>query len=212
MQPPIAKRIPVVRELHGERFVDDYAWLRDRSDPDVIAHLEAENAYTEHATAHLAGLRTEIFEEIRSRTLETDLSAPVRRGDHWYASRTEEGMQYPVHVRMVGSPDGPEEVLLDVNALAAGHDFMAIGVFVVSPDGTRLAYSTDTDGSERFTLRIRDIASGEDLDDVVERSARTPGGGTSWERSRMPTSSPSTSQTSACSCPSAARWMIDTCW
>jgi oligopeptidase B len=168
MQPPIAKRIPVVRELHGERFVDDYAWLRDRSDPDVIAHLEAENAYTEHATAHLAGLRTEIFEEIRSRTLETDLSAPVRRGDHWYASRTEEGMQYPVHVRMVGSPDGPEEVLLDVNALAAGHDFMAIGVFVVSPDGTRLAYSTDTDGSERFTLRIRDIASGEDLDDVVE--------------------------------------------
>jgi oligopeptidase B len=164
----MAKRVPVTREWHGDRFVDDYAWLRDRSDPDTIAYLEAENAYADAVTGHLADLRSAIFDEIRARTLETDLSVPARKGEFWYASRTEQGRQYPIHVRMHGSPDGPEEVLLDVNELAEGHDYLQIGVFAVSPDGARVAYSYDTDGSERYVIRIRDIASGQDLPDLVE--------------------------------------------
>ena len=113
MDAPIANKIPVRRSLHGEDFVDDYGWLRDREDPATIAYLEAENAYTEHQTEHLGPLREAIFDEIKSRTQEADLSAPARRGDYWYASRTEEGKQYPTFVRMKGSPDGPEEILLE---------------------------------------------------------------------------------------------------
>ncbi len=167
MQPPIAKKVPVARTLHGETIVDDYGWLRDLDDPDTLAYLEAENAHTEAMTAHLADLRVEIYAEIDRRTLQTDLSAPARKGEWWYASRTVEGLQYPINVRMRGGPDGPEQVLLDVNALAEGHDFMAIGVFAVSPDGGLLAYSTDPFGSEDYTIRIKDLGTGEDLDDEL---------------------------------------------
>ena len=170
MHPPIAKKIPTVRSLHGEDFVDDYAWIRDREDPDTIAYLEAENTYTEAQTEHLAGLRDAIFNEIKTRTQETDLSAPAKKGDYWYASSTEEGKQYPTYVRMAGSPDAQAEVLLDVNELAEGHDYMRLGAFDVSPDGTKLAYSTDTDGSEQYTMRVRDLATSEDLDDVLENT------------------------------------------
>ncbi len=170
MHPPQPKKVRTIRSLHGEDFVDDYSWLRDRNDPDTIAYLAAENEYTERATAHLEDLRTQIFAEIKTRTQETDLSAPAKRGEYWYASRTEEGKQYPTHVRMRAEPDGPEEVLLDVNALAADHEYLRVGVFSVSPDGQMLAYSTDTDGSEKYTMRIRDLAGGADLDDVLENT------------------------------------------
>lgn len=165
--PPIAERRPVERSLHGETTVDDYAWFRERGDPAVIAHLEAENEHTGQATAHLAGLRGRIFEEIRSRVQETDLSAPARRDTWWYATRTEEGRQYPIHVRMQGTADGPEHLMLDVNALAEGHDFCAVGVASVSPDHRRLAYSVDVAGDERFTMRIRDLDTGLDLPDEI---------------------------------------------
>jgi oligopeptidase B len=167
MNPPIAKRVPVTRSWHGDDFVDEFGWLRDRDDPDTITYLEAENAYTEEATAHLAELRTAIFGEIKDRTLETDLTAPARKGDWWYSTRTEEGRQYPQYVRMHGAPDAEAQVMLDVNLLAEGHDFLDVGVFAVSPDGSHVAYSTDVDGSETFTMRIRDLATGADLDDVM---------------------------------------------
>lgn len=145
------------------------------------AHLHAENAYTEARTAHLAGLRERIFDEIRSRTLETDLSVPVRRGSWWYYSRSVEGLQYGIHCRApLAHPDqwdppvltpgnevAGEEVLLDANAEAAGHEFFSLGTFDVSTDARLLLYGTDVVGDERYTLRVRDLHTGLDLPDVI---------------------------------------------
>lgn len=176
---------PTTRTHHGDDVVDDYEWLRAKEDPAVIAHLEAENAYTEARTAHLAPLRQRIFEEIRSRTLETDLSVPTRQGEWWYYGRTVEGQQYGIHCRApLASPedwtppaltpgvDVPgEQVLLDGNEAAAGHEFFSLGSFDVSTDGTRLLYGVDVEGDERYSLRVRDLATGADLDDVVENTS-----------------------------------------
>ncbi|MEV0806443.1 S9 family peptidase [Micromonospora sp. NPDC050200] len=177
---PVAKRVPAERTHHGDTVVDEYAWLAAKDDPATIAHLTAENAYTEARTAHLEGLRAELFEETRRRTQETDLSVPSRKDGYWYYTRTVEGQQYGVHCRRAvhdgettppvsvdGAPLDGEEVLLDGNLLAEGHDFFALGAFDVSPDGRWLAYSTDFAGDERFTLRIKDLTTGELLADEV---------------------------------------------
>ncbi|WP_040788392.1 S9 family peptidase [Nocardia paucivorans] len=186
---PIAKRVPVERKHHGDVFVDDYEWLRDKDDPEVIAYLEAENAYTEAQTAHLAPLRAKIFDEIKSRTRETDLSVPARHGNYWYYSRSFEGKQYGVHCRCpidatatgIDAWTPPsldtdteipgEEILLDGNEWAEGHDFFSLGAFAVSHDGTLLAFSVDTTGDERYTLRFKDLRTGELLDDEIPRTA-----------------------------------------
>ena len=178
---PLADRRPVERSHHGDTFVDDYEWLRDKESPDVLSHLEAENAYTEARTAHLSDLRESIFGEIKSRTLETDLSVPTRRGEWWYYGRTLEGKQYGLSCRCpVADPDDwlppsitpdqpveDEEVLVDANELAEGHDFFSMGASTVSPGGRLLAFSTDTTGDERFTLRVKDLDTGELLPDEV---------------------------------------------
>ena len=180
--PPVAPRRPVERTHHGDTYVDDYEWMRDKESPDTIAHLEAENAYTEARTAHLAGLREAIFDEIKGRTLETDLSVPTRRGSWWYYGRTLEGKQYGLSCRCPVAdaddwlppriaPEDPvegEEVLLDANELAEGHEFFSMGASSVSPDGRLLAFSTDTTGDERFTLQVKDLTSGDLLPDRVE--------------------------------------------
>jgi oligopeptidase B len=178
--PPIAKTVPHERVFHDDRVVDEYAWLADKDDPDTIAYLKAENAYTEEATAHLAALRETVFNEIKSRTQETDLSVPARKGTHWYYTRTVEGQQYGIHCRVTAEPDATEppatgdgsplpgeEILLDGNALAEGHDFFSLGTFDVSPDGHWLAYSTDFAGDERFELHIKDLRTGEVLADTI---------------------------------------------
>ncbi|MGS2613846.1 S9 family peptidase [Micromonospora sp. LZ34] len=177
---PVAKRVPSERTHHGDTVVDEYAWLSAKDDPETIAYLTAENAYTAARTAHLAGLRAELFEETRRRTQETDLSVPTRKGGYWYYTRTVEGQQYGVHCRRAvrdgeteppvsadGAPLDGEEVLLDGNLLAEGHDFFALGAFDVSPDGRWLAYSTDFSGDERFTLRVKDLSTGELLPDEI---------------------------------------------
>ncbi|MCR1983021.1 S9 family peptidase [Cellulosimicrobium cellulans] len=186
-QAPVAPRRPAARTHHGETVDDDYEWLRDKESPEVVAHLEAENAFTEARLAHLEPLRERIFEEIRARTLETDLSVPVRQGAHWYYARTVEGSQYPIRARAPidaslgsdapsawvppvlepGVPVPGEQVLLDDNVEAEGHEFFSLGSFDVSADGTRLAYAVDVVGDERYTLRIRDLESGTDLVDEV---------------------------------------------
>jgi len=180
-QPPIAKRVPSTRVHHDDPIVDEYAWLQAKDDPDTIAHLEAENAHTEVATAHTAALRETLFNEIKTRTKETDLSVPSRKGGFWYYTRTEEGKQYGIQCRRAvatGEVDPPsaddaagglpgEEVLIDGNVLAGDSEFFALGTFSVSPDGRWLAYSTDFTGDERFTLKIKDLLSGEVLDDEV---------------------------------------------
>ncbi|HWB38507.1 MAG TPA: oligopeptidase B, partial [Rugosimonospora sp.] len=178
---PVAKIVPSERTHHGDTVTDPYAWLANKEDPDTIAYLKAENEYTEAATKHLAGLRDTLFGEIKSRTKETDLSVPARKGGYWYYTRTVEGQQYGIHCRVAaeegafdppstesGEPLPGEEILLDGNELAKGHEFFALGTFDVSPDGRWLAYSTDFAGDERFTLRIKDLSTGTVLDDVVE--------------------------------------------
>ncbi|GIJ52008.1 oligopeptidase B [Virgisporangium aliadipatigenens] len=179
-QPPVAKTVPAERTHHGDTVVDEYAWLTDKEDPDTIAYLKAENEFTESATAHLAALRDTLFNEIKNRTQETDLSVPTRKGAHWYYTRTEEGKQYGIQCRRAvapgetappatgeGAPLAGEEVLLDGNVLAGDSEFFALGTFDVSPDGTRLAYSTDFAGDERFTLRVKRLDTGEVLADEI---------------------------------------------
>jgi oligopeptidase B len=181
--PPVAPRRPTVLEAHGDRRVDEWFWLRDRDDPDVLPHLRAENAFTESQTAHLAELRRGLFEEMKARIVETDLSVPVRKGPWWYYVRTVEGRDYVIHCRVPveapgrdpSTPPPPsdeerldEQVLLDENVLAGTHGYLDVGNMAVSPGHNRLAYATDTTGDERFTLRVRDLDSGEDLGDVIE--------------------------------------------
>jgi oligopeptidase B len=179
-EPPSAKQIPTQRTFHGDTVTDEYAWLAVKDDPDTIDYLRAENAYAEAATAGLDSLRDQIFEEIKARTQESDLSVPVRKGDWWYYSRTVEGKQYGVHCRRAVAPgevippmaaDGQplpgEEELLDGNELAVGHDFFSLGAFRSSPDQRWLAYSTDFSGNERFTIRIKDLETGQTLPDEI---------------------------------------------
>jgi oligopeptidase B len=186
--PPKAERRPTVLETHGDRRVDDWAWLRNREDPDVLAHLEAENAWTAAQSAHLAPLRERLFEEIRARVVETDLSVPVRKGPWWYFGRTLEGSEYALHCRLPVSGEGrdpsvpplapegslpgetwpDEEVLLDENLLAVGHDYLDVANLAVSPDHTRLTYATDFSGDERFVLHVRSLDSGEEIDTPID--------------------------------------------
>src|SRR5215472_12953014 len=178
--PPVARRIPTERIHHGDTVIDEYAWLADKDDPETLRYLEAENAYTAAMTAGQAGLRGEIFAEIKGRTQETDLSVPVRKGGWWYYSRTVAGEQYPVHCRRAvlpgedappatgdGAPLPGEEILLDGNELAGDSPFFSLGAFDVSPDGKLLAYSTDFAGDERFTLRIKDLVTGQTAADEI---------------------------------------------
>ena len=179
--PPVAKRVATRREFHGDVFIDPYEWLRDKDDPEVISHLEAENNYVDRTTAHLEPLRQQIFDEIKARTKETDLSVPVRQGDWWYYARTFEGKQYRVQCRCpVTDPDdwsppvldeeteiSGEQILLDANIEAEGHDFFALGACLVSLDGNLLAYSVDVVGDERYTLRFKDLRTNEQLSDEI---------------------------------------------
>jgi len=168
MKPPVAKKIDHETETHGHRRQDDYAWLRNKEDPEVIAYLEAENAFTEQAMASTEALQQSLYDEMVGRIQETDLSVPVRIDSFLYYSRTEEGRQYPIFCRKEGDEDAEEEVLLDLNAEAEGLDYLSIGLFEVSPDHGILAYSLDTTGAESYTLRFKDLASGKRLDDVID--------------------------------------------
>ncbi|MET1052656.1 MAG: S9 family peptidase [Mycetocola sp.] len=185
LPPPRAAQHPTERTHHGDTVIDNYEWLRNKESEEVLAHLTAENAFTEQENAHLAGLRETIFGEIKGRTLETDLSVPVREGDWWYYGRSIEGQEYGVHCRAPisgtddwtpptlepGVPVPGEQILLDSNAEAAGHDFFSLGSYDVSRDGSRLAYAVDVRGDERYTLRVRDLATGENLPDEIENTS-----------------------------------------
>jgi len=195
--PPVAVQRPITSVHHGHERVDEYDWLRAKESPEVVAHLEAENAYTQQHTAHLADLRDAIFGEIKARTLETDLSIPMRVRDHWYYGRSFEGREYGASCRVPVSgpddwtpprpaedatPDQPalpgEEVLLDLDQLAEGHEFFSLGGSSISPDSRLLAYATDVVGDERYTIRIKDLETGELLADEI---TGVLGGGT-WDR------------------------------
>jgi oligopeptidase B len=168
-KPPVAKKVPKVRDMHGDRFVDDYFWLRDKGNPDVVAYLEAENAYTQGVMARLQPLQATLYKEMLSRIKETDLSVPYLDGGYWYYSRTEQGKQYPIYCRKQGTLEASEQTILDVNELAKGEKFMAVGTLSVSDDGRLLAYSTDNTGFRDYRLHIKDLSSGQVLESPVEK-------------------------------------------
>jgi oligopeptidase B len=169
LSPPVARIVPRVETVHGELRIDDYFWLRNRSDPEVMAYLEAENRYTASVMQPTSGLQEQLYQEMRGRIKETDLSVPEQMDEFLYYTRTEAGGQYPIFCRR-RDENGTEEVLLDQNPLAAGHGYFRLGALAVSPDHQRLAYSVDTTGAEEFTLYVKDLASGELL---PERLAKT---------------------------------------
>jgi oligopeptidase B len=183
-QPPIAKKVHTERTLNGVMLTDDYAWLRERSNPDVKVYLEAENAYAEQMTASLAPVRQKLYDEIISHIKETDDTVPYLKDGYYYYTRTEKGKQYVIICRKkdphpgapksgpLGTPeaiDAPEQVLLDLNKMGEGQPFMAVGPSAVSDDGNWLAYSTDNVGFRQYKLHIRDLRSGKDLPDTAER-------------------------------------------
>ncbi|HVE47840.1 MAG TPA: S9 family peptidase [Acidimicrobiales bacterium] len=164
--PPVAPRRPTKLVVHDDERVDEWYWLREKDDPEVIAHLEAENDHMRKVLAHTEPAQQLLFDEMIGRILETDMSVPANKGRWSYYSRTVEGLQYAISCRRL-EPGGEEQVLLDQNELAEGHDYFTVVNHSVSPDASLLAYATDDDGSERYTLHIRDLASGEDLSDEV---------------------------------------------
>jgi oligopeptidase B len=167
---PIAKKVPHVTQLHGTTRTDDYSWLREKNAPEVTAYLKAENAYADAALEPLQPLAAELYDEMLSHIKQTDLSVPYRLGEYWYYSRTEEGKQYPILARKRGSVDAPEEITLDLNVLAEGHEFLGINAYKVSPDGNLLAYSIDTTGYRQYTLHVRDLRTNTDLPDAIPRT------------------------------------------
>ena len=167
--PPTARRQQTVNTFHGHRLTDDYAWLREKTSPEVIAFLEQENAYTRAVMKPTEDLQAKLYDEMLSHIKETDISVPFRDKDYFYYSRTEQGAQYPIYCRKHGSLEAEEEVILDMNQLAIGESFMALGALTVSDDGHLLAYSTDTTGFRQYTLHIKDLRTGEVLPDQAQR-------------------------------------------
>jgi len=168
-QPPVAPVITHRETRHGTTVVDNYFWLRDKSNPQVITYLEKENAYTEAMTKPLKSFEDALYSEMLSHIKQTDLSVPVRRGDYLYYSRTEEGKQYPIQCRKKGGREAKEEVLLDLNELGQGRKFVGIGAFVVSDNQNLLAYTIDYAGYRQFGLHVKDLRTGATLPDTIER-------------------------------------------
>jgi oligopeptidase B len=169
LQPPTTEKKPKVTNINGDRMVDDYFWLREKSNPAVIAHLEAENAYASAILKPTEPLQDKLYSEILSHIKQTDVSVPYRWGDYFYYTRTVEGQQYPIYCRQHGSTSAPEEVLLDLNEMARGQKFMAVGSFAPSDDGNILAYSTDNTGYRQYTLHFKNLKTGELLPDQMDR-------------------------------------------
>jgi oligopeptidase B len=168
-QPPVAGRRPVEHWLHGDLRIDDYAWLREKSNPEVIQHLEAENAYAKAILQPTEPFQEKLYQEMLSRIQQTDLTVPYQLRGYFYFTKTLEGKQYPLHYRQLGAANSAEDLLLDLNALAEGHSFLGLGAFEVSDDNQLLAYSTDTTGFRQYTLQIRDLRTSDLLPFHAER-------------------------------------------
>jgi oligopeptidase B len=166
--PPIAKKISTRLETHGHVRMDDYYWLNQRTNPDVIAYLEAENAWTAMRMAHTDGLQEQLFEEIKGRDKQTDESVPYFRDGYWYYTRFEEGKSYPIYCRKEGSMEAAEEIMLDANVLAEGHGYFAVGNWDVSEGRDILAFATDTVGRRIYTVQFKSLETGELYPDVLE--------------------------------------------
>jgi oligopeptidase B len=159
--PPVAKKVPRTSNVHGTTLSDDYFWMRDKKNPEVISYLEAENAYTAAMMKQTTELQERLYKEMLSRIKETDTNVPYPLGGYLYYTRTEQGKQYPTYARRKGSMEATEQVLLDLNEMAKGHSFMSVGEFDVTRDANLLAYSTDTNGYREYTLYVKDLRTNE---------------------------------------------------
>ncbi|HSS21971.1 MAG TPA: S9 family peptidase [Pyrinomonadaceae bacterium] len=168
-QPPMTEKKTKTTKIHGDTMVDDYFWLREKSNPEVISHLEAENVYAEAVMKPTTGLQSALYKEMVGHIKETDVTVPYRWGDYFYYTRTEAGKQYGISCRKKGSLDAKEEVVLDQNEMAQGLKFFSVGAFVPSDDGNLLAYSTDTTGYRQYTLHVKDLRTGQLLPESFER-------------------------------------------
>jgi len=168
--PPIAEVIPHADTLHGDIRIDNYRWLHDKSNPEVIEYLEAENRYTEAMMKNTEKLQKKLYEEMVGRIKETDMEVPEKIDDYYYYTRTEEGKQYRIHCRKKGSLDAEEEIILDENELAEGHDYFGIYTVETSPDHRFMVFSVDTTGSGICTLYIKDLNNGELLEDEISNA------------------------------------------
>jgi oligopeptidase B len=169
LRPPVAALHPKVDTLHGEIRTDNYFWLREKTSPDVIAYLNAENAYTDAKMRRTEALQKKLYDEMLSRIRETDVSVPYRENGYYYSTRTEKGKSYAIRVRRKGSLNAPEEVFLDDNALAVGKKFSSVGDWAITPGGNRLAYLHDTTALRVYTLYIKDLSTGKLLADSISR-------------------------------------------
>jgi len=156
----MAEKKTKTTNIHGTTLVDDYFWLREKTNPAVMAHLQAEDAYTQAMMKHTTALQEKLYNEILSHIKQTDTNVPYRQGNYFYYTRTEEGKQYPIFCRKKGNLDAAEEILIDVNEMAKGQKFMSIGLFQPSDDGNLLAYSTDNTGYRQYVLQIKDLRTG----------------------------------------------------
>jgi oligopeptidase B len=168
-QPPMTEKKTKTTKIHNDTMVDDYFWLREKTNPEVIAHLEAENTYAEAMMKPTAALQDKLYKEMVGHIKETDVSVPYRWGNYFYYTRTEQGKQYPISCRKKGDLDAKEEVVLDQNELAKGLKFFNVSAFVPSDDGNLLAYSTDTTGYRQYKLQIKDLRTGQILPEIFER-------------------------------------------
>ncbi len=168
-QPPTAKKVPKTDTTNGDTRVDNYFWLREKKNPEVISYLEAENAYTESVMKPTEGLQQKLYTEMLARIKQTDLSVPYKLGDYNYYTRTIEGQQYPIYARKRGQMDAKEEITLDLNEMAKGLKYMAVGAYAVSDDGNMLAYTTDSTGYRQYTLHVKDLRTGQMLPEKIER-------------------------------------------
>jgi oligopeptidase B len=169
LQPPATEKKPKITEINGDELVDNYFWLRDKSNPAVISHLEAENAYTDATMKPTEPLQAKLYNEILSHIKQTDENVPYRWGDYFYYTRTKEGLQYPIFCRKHQTLDAAEQTILDVNELAKGQKFMSVGSFAPSDDGNLLAYSTDNTGYRQYTLQVKNLGTGELFPEKIER-------------------------------------------
>ncbi len=169
LQPPATEKKPKVTEINGDKLVDNYFWLREKSNPAVISHLEAENAYTDAIMKPTEPLQVKLYDEILSHIKQTDENVPYRWGDYFYYYRTKEGLQYPIFCRKHQTLSAPEQIILDVNELAKGQKFMSVGSFTPSDDGNLLAYSTDNTGYRQYTLQVKNLSTGQLLPEKIER-------------------------------------------
>ncbi len=170
IDPPIAKIIPKADTLFSDVRVDNYYWLRNKTNPEVIDYIKAENAYTEAMMSSTKGLQDKLYKEMVGRLQESDTTAPVKNGDYFYYSRTEKGQQYPIYCRKKGYLSAKEEVLIDLNTIAEGHKYLNLGATRISPDQQYYAYTIDTTGSEDYSVYVKDLNTGKVFDDVVSKA------------------------------------------